>query len=420
MKGFVISWFYPPINSSEGLVTFKLLSRSKIAHDIYTQKDNGTWSYNKNEKSLVSAHLKTIFGKSKSFGEWSSSCVEYFDEHHDEYDFIMSRSMPPDSHVAALAIKKSYPSIKWVASFGDPIYDSPFTKIVSNAFVADGDFPRLPNPRYFAALLKRQAKKQLWYYQGRHDRKDELAKKELEYSTLTMADIVIFNNPYQREFMLSRHGLKDSPKYVTIPHPFETSLYKKHSKKDTRDRIVISHIGHLDLIRTPINLIKAVSRIKEKRPDIYNKLSVNFYGTLDSESKVRVVDDSLFESIHAHKPVSYTESLSIMQESDWCLLVDANISSYYEKNIFFAAKIADYIGSKTPILAISMIEGASADIMRKTGNILTSHSVDEIYMTLIMIVEGKITHQTYEKEWPKYDARSTAKTYDEIIFGLTK
>lgn len=102
------------------------------------------------------------------------------------------------------------------------------------------------------------------------------------------------------------------------------------------------------------------------------------------------------------------------------MLVDANISSYYEKNIFFAAKIADYIGSKTPILAISMIEGASADIMRKTGNILTSHSVDEIYMTLIMIVEGKITHQTYEKEWPKYDARSTAKTYDEIIFGLTK
>ena len=28
-KIFVISWYYPPINSSEGLVTWKLLNRSE-------------------------------------------------------------------------------------------------------------------------------------------------------------------------------------------------------------------------------------------------------------------------------------------------------------------------------------------------------------------------------------------------------
>ena len=50
MKGFVISWFYPPINSSEGLVTFKLLNRSEIKHDVFTQKGNQHWSYKKENK----------------------------------------------------------------------------------------------------------------------------------------------------------------------------------------------------------------------------------------------------------------------------------------------------------------------------------------------------------------------------------
>ena len=44
----VISWFYPPINSSEGLVTFKLLNNSRYEYDVYTQKGATDFSYGKN------------------------------------------------------------------------------------------------------------------------------------------------------------------------------------------------------------------------------------------------------------------------------------------------------------------------------------------------------------------------------------
>ena len=44
-KILVISWFYPPVNSSEGLVTYKLLRKSKNQFDVFTQKKIDLWSY---------------------------------------------------------------------------------------------------------------------------------------------------------------------------------------------------------------------------------------------------------------------------------------------------------------------------------------------------------------------------------------
>ena len=41
----VISWYFPPINSSEGLVTYKLLKNSKYQYDVCMQDSNDSWSY---------------------------------------------------------------------------------------------------------------------------------------------------------------------------------------------------------------------------------------------------------------------------------------------------------------------------------------------------------------------------------------
>ncbi len=418
MKGFVISWFYPPINSSEGLVTFKLLNKSTIQHDVFTQKDNDLWSYNTSEKSLTNPSITTIFGDSSSLDNWARSCVEYFDKHHKEYDFIMSRAMPPESHVAAIAIKKKYPHIRWIASFGDPIYNSPYSKLAAPVFDPGPNEASLLSPRYIASSAKKILKKQLWLHQTRGDRRDESERQSLEREVFELADTIIFNNPYQKDFMLEQHKSDDRhPETIVLPHTYEEALYPK-AKSQKHDKLVLSHIGHLDRIRTPINVLKALERIKSNRPELYFKIELNFYGTLDDLSKIYIVDHGLYDAAHMHKPVTYLESLSIMQQSDWCLLVDANISTQVDKNIYFAAKLADYLGSKTPILAISMVEGASADIIRSTGNILASHSVDEIYMTLIMILEGSIAAKPNDSIRKEYSATAAAKRYDTAITNL--
>ena len=52
----VISWYFPPINSSEGLVTYKLLKNSKYQYDVCMQDSNDSWSYGKNEQLPLIAY----------------------------------------------------------------------------------------------------------------------------------------------------------------------------------------------------------------------------------------------------------------------------------------------------------------------------------------------------------------------------
>ena len=61
MKIFVASWFYPPVTTSEALVTYKLFSNSK--HEYYVcSASSKQWSYN-NETELKSENVKQFVWK---------------------------------------------------------------------------------------------------------------------------------------------------------------------------------------------------------------------------------------------------------------------------------------------------------------------------------------------------------------------
>ncbi len=418
MRGFVISWFFPPINSSEGLVTFKLLKSSGIKHDVFTQNSNNNWSYNNSENYLKHKNITTIFGRAESFDEWTQECFEYFDKNHKKYDFIMSRSMPPESHKAALLIKAKYPNIKWIASFGDPIADSPYTLLSKEKSPHKLDKNSIFNSSIKEVFSpKRLANNLLWDYKDRHFVFEEKTKTRIEKDTISRADHLIFNSSYQENYMLKYFSEQVQNKAIIIPHTYDKDFYINKSKRNRQsDKIEIAYLGHLDYIRSPMNFLKAINKLKRLKSDDYNKLSINFYGNMDNHSKVFILDNSLYDIVHINKPVKYIESLEIMQKSDWCLLIDANLSSVTNENIYFAAKIADYLGSGTNIFGVTMSDGASADIIRETGGIVSSHSVDEIFMYLTLIIDNKV--QNNSKDTSKYDSNNATKLYDNIVLKM--
>ena len=128
-KILVITWFYPPVNSSEGLVTYKLLNNSKYEYDVFTQKNSASWSYGNKETLENKDNVNSIFAKSNNLKDWKKEAIEYFKNNKDKYDIVMTRSMPPESHEVGLKIKKIKPSIKWIASFGDPIANNPYVNL---------------------------------------------------------------------------------------------------------------------------------------------------------------------------------------------------------------------------------------------------------------------------------------------------
>lgn len=407
MKGFVISWFFPPINSSEGLVTFKLLKYSKYKHDVFTQNNNDSWSYKNTEAQLQNSKIHVIQSKNKVFKDWEKEGLEYFQRSYHNYSFIMSRSMPPESHELALAIKDKFPKIPWIASFGDPIADNPYT-IISQKSLSPFISRKL---NYLNPV--RLVKHLLWLNNNVLPNKKQNKKlKDLEYSILTKADVVIFNNKYEREYMLKNHNIEVSEKYIILPHTFDEELYPESQKKDKK--MIFSYLGYLDDQRSPQIFFQAIRKLLDQDPKLANRVSFDFYGNMSSNDKVFIIDNYLTDIIHVKKTVDYIESLEIMRKSDWLLLVDAPIYSVYQTSIFFPGKLADYIGSKTPTLGITMLEGESADILRETGGLALSFSKSDIYNYLYLIIyKGyKIKPGINIK---KYDSKLVTKTYDKII-----
>ena len=206
---------------------------------------------------------------------------------------------------------------------------------------------------------------------------------------------------------------------VIINHSYMEELYPKKVEKNT-EKIIISYIGHLDAIRTPKILLEAIKEIKEEDEHLCNKLEVDFYGNLYYDDKIYIYDNELYDIVKYKKQISYLESLKKMKESDYLLHIDANLGDVIDHNIFFAAKLADYIGSKTPIISITMLEGTSANIMRKVNGLILTYSVSDVKNYLRKIIYENYQFNLDEKSSNSYNAKIVATEFDNMVKGLLK
>ncbi len=411
----VISWFYPPVNSSEGLVTYKLLKASKYEYDVFTQRNNALWSYGNKDNLSECKNVKSIFAKAKNLESWTKEAIEYYKKNQEKYDIIMTRSMPPESHKIGLEIKKINPNIKWIASFGDPIAENPYTK-----FTITYSSPySIKNCAKFRGIIspKRIIRNTVFKirYQRLH-RKFKHQDVKFQENIINNANYIIFNSTYQKDYMLRNFKEEVHSKAIILNHSFDKTLYNGTSKE--KQKIEMAYIGHLDNIRSPYILLSAIQELNEENPDLADKVQFSFYGKMADSDKLYIINNELTDIVKVKKPVSYMDSLKIMKESDWLLQIDANLSGILDKNIFFAAKLADYIGAGSKIFGITMLEGISADILRKLNAVMTSFSKEEIKNYLWLIIYNDYQVKLNEEFAKEFDSVEVAKKFDEMVSKL--
>ena len=411
----VISWFYPPVNSSEGLVTYKLLKASKYEYDVFTQRNNALWSYGNKDNLSECKNVKSIFAKAKNLESWTKEAIEYYKKNQEKYDIIMTRSMPPESHKIGLEIKKINPNIKWIASFGDPIAENPYTK-----FTITYSSPySIKNCAKFRGIIspKRIIRNTVFKirYQRLH-RKFKHQDVKFQENIINNANYIIFNSTYQKDYMLRNFKEEVHSKAIILNHSFDKTLYNGTSKE--KQKIEMAYIGHLDNIRSPYILLSAIQELNEENPDLADKVQFSFYGKMADSDKLYIINNELTDIVKVKKPVSYMDSLKIMKESDWLLQIDANLSGILGKNIFFAAKLADYIGAGSKIFGITMLEGISADILRKLNAVMTSFSKEEIKNYLWLIIYNNYQVKLNEEFAKEFDSVEVAKKFDEMVSKL--
>lgn len=401
MKGLVFSYFFPPLNSSEGNVTFKLLNASKHSYDVFYQNKFEIWSYDKNN-FLKDSKIHLIPSNSKNLKNFKAKGIELFSYGKlDKYDFIMSRSMPPESHEIALTLKKKNPDKFWLASFGDPIANNPYEKYA---------YEFKPQPFLLSCKgLKRMIQKIIY-------KKKNKNYVSLQNEIFDQADKIIFNNELQCRYMLGNQYNIYIGKSLILPHSYNTALYgKKIESKDNRIKILFA--GHTDSIRSLRVFLEA---IESKKNYFKNKIKLTILGNLPQADKDYIKEKKISSIVIYGKQVGYKKSLNEMKNSDLLIHVDAFFpKKIIRKNIFFAAKIADYLGSGTKILGLTS-DGISKNILEKNNQYCLKNNKNLIKRFLINLTEGQIDLNKNKYLPYEYNAVNVARQYDNAIAKVFK
>ena len=428
-KILVLAWYYPPGNSSEGMVTYKLLKNSSFDYIVVTRSNPNAnmWDRQIKEKNLKSPNVEVVQHSAANPKEWIDFAVNYYERNKENISVLMTRSMGVEPHEAGLIIKAKHPDVKWLASFGDPLVDTPYIRYVEkeeNPFFAKKIIDKqqivgIKKARVFLSPV-RNARRFVWEHERAANMKENDRLADINDAVFADADGIILNNNYQLELGLRR---KDFEKYrnkcFVVPHSFDDDLYPKDDKTSRDDKINFVYVGHLDELRNCNSLIHALGELGRERKDFRGKVSFDFYGHMADMDKAAIIDEDVTNIVHVHKDINYIDSLRKIIDADWALCIDADLRKYLKEYIYLPAKLSDYIGAKKKIFAITQTKGATADFIKETkSGIVVSYDKDSIKKALEAIVYGEVEVSYDNNERMKYDARKVAKKFDDKITDI--
>lgn len=418
MRIFVAAWYYPPVTSSEGIVTYKLLRCSSHEYDVFSSTSK-QWSYHKefNTRDEKNIHVYSI--QTDDIMTWVDACIEKFEELYParQYDCIMTRSTPPESILVGLRIKEKHPEIKWIASLADPVANNPYELV---AYIDNNPFLKEREKKQFRADLMGSDLSALTKWESRAENGSKLLCKlrRWESETVQKADLIISPTDRQLEYINGQGGMK--AKYFPVPHSFCSDFYEAEEKSKT-DRIVFSYTGYSDEYRSLEPIVNAVHALKQSDSPALDKLLFRFVGNIPRKLQDKILNYELQDYIHVEAPVDYFESLRVMQESDWLLHVDAFFPELEPGgSLFFAGKLADYLGTGHPILALTG-EGSPADrIVNEAGGIcLLQWEQNQLASTLEKIAFASEKTTMNKAYIDTFNAVNVAKRFDSRVNVLT-
>ena len=265
--------------------------------------------------------------------EWylgAKKFLKRYDSHN--IDVIFSSSKMDSSHVVGLYLKNKTQK-PWIAYFSDPWVGNPYTAWPS---------------------------KKIYRYNC-----------ELEKKVVESADMLLFPTEEMVHLALDSYPEQVIRKARVLPHCFVPEWYtlstrEKLEEKGKKVRVV--HAGNFYGPRTPLPLLRNLVKLKNEIKDISEKIEFQFYGGLEEKYKSFIYENKLDDVVSILGSVPYMQSLNVMKNADYLIMIDAPLTSTKE-SVFLPLKLIDYIGSYNPVIGLTPEKGASATVLKKTGNI---------------------------------------------------
>lgn len=348
MRMLMISKYYPPVRTAQGLQAAKVaaaLTEAGVACQVVCASDpwgtgepaapetrwfpaptaisEGQGSLGDRVRSILArAHMRYAGDLSWWAVEAERQGLEAL--RSAEHGFIMARMMPEQSLVVGhrLARKSGVP---WVATVSDP---------------PTGWCPP-PYPQFRTFQDRQRLRWMRW--------------------ALARAPMVVFPSHRLAKYYERDVAVDVSRNHIVLPQIGWAASGVQAGTDERRDSLQLLHIGNFGLRRgdPAIDLLKALSRVCDSRATSTPNIQLGFVGGQSPELLQAVRDLELDRTVTFSPPIPYWDSLKRMQEADALIIIEAKMA----EGVFLPSKLADYAASRKPVLMFSPERGEVADIV---------------------------------------------------------
>jgi len=365
-----IAYDFPPILSPESIqVQRRAVTLANNGHRVVVLTSHTNTAFEFIDESLIKKHekIEVIRTKRPYFEKPLNLFFKFYDLtdrklwwktealnkavkilQSENIDVIYTHSTPLVDHIVGLELKRGFPNTRWIAHFSDPWTLNPYKTYRFN-----------------------------WQFK---------LNREHETKILKGCDLLTVTSIKTKELFEKEFRFLDG-KVVVLPHTYDESLYEQ--KEIKRDKKIIVHTGNIYGLRTIKHLLGAI-----KNSD-FNDLEFHFYGRVKKDEADLAKELGLQEVVKFFGQVGYFESIKKICEADFLLVVDAPLKN----SVFFPSKLADYIGAKKLIMALTPKDSTTADILDEIGcNKFVANSDDEDEIKeMLKRVNESIVLKKYEK-----------------------
>lgn len=347
-----IAYDYPPVLSPEAIqVQRRALTLARNGHKIYVITSHENPAFEFIDNSLINLHDNiVIFHTQRPLFEKLLNAIfkiiditdrkfwwQYFSLvlakkliKEKKITILYTHSTPLIDHLIGLKLKRFFPYLTWIAHFSDPWTLNPYKDYKTN-------FQKQIN-------------------------------ESLEIKILQNCDTLTVTSTRTKELFEKNFSFLAN-KISVLPHTFDERLYTI-TKQKNMPKIVV-HTGNIYGLRTIEFFLEALKAFK------LQNIEFHFYGKI-KESELKLINQySLHNIVKVYSQVPYLESLNIILSADYLMVVDAPL----DNSPFFPSKLADYLGAKKPIIALTPKNSATHDILKNVNNanfIASSDSIEEI------------------------------------------
>jgi len=302
------------------------------------------------------------------------------------FDLILSCAYARTSNLVGLKLKRKT-GLPWVAYFSDPWADT---------------------------------------IEHDHDPITGYVNRRMEKAVMAEADAIVFVSEGMRQLVMKKYPQQWLGKSFVVSQCYDPELVsnvKNYKKEPGNDKFTITFTGVLYAERRSLApLVQAIRHILNRYPDIYRHLAIQIVGGVKDAHRRLIREFGIEDVVSVVGTVPYLESLAYMAKADVLLSLD---SPSRGSSMLHPSKVAEYLGFKKPILAITPLDAGWVPVIQQLGSIVVSpqdtDGIEQAIMTLYQdYTQGNLSKYSYsDEDIEAYNAINVAGNLAKIFDMVT-